>query len=215
MTPIHLHSPLEVQSIAGRSFIHITYMDLDLFNRKKNPNDRITVIRFHKLQIIDILCVTLYRFVYLVGFLTSSSTTRLYCGRAPRQSVWQFYVLPHMRQSWETMTSISAGHIILTPAQPVGSRRPQRGSNPGPPDQVSRALPTEPPRPPLCIERCEMLTVAKIQFLNTWQRGYLRVNTWQWGYLRAEEILQDIEQLWENNPMKWVRAPRGLPRMSN
>ena len=24
-------------------------------------------------------------------------------------------VLPHMRQSWETMTAVSAGHIILTP----------------------------------------------------------------------------------------------------
>ena len=33
---------------------------------------------------------------WLVGFLTSSSTTRLYRGPAPRQSVWQFYVLPHM-----------------------------------------------------------------------------------------------------------------------
>ena len=52
---------------------------------------------------------------WLVGFLTSSSTTRLYRGRAPRQSVWQFYVLAHMRQSWETMASVSAGHIILTP----------------------------------------------------------------------------------------------------
>ena len=49
---------------------------------------------------------------WLVGFLTSSSTTRLYRGRAPRQSVWQFYVLPHMRQSWETMASVSAGHIM-------------------------------------------------------------------------------------------------------
>ena len=54
-------------------------------------------------------------FVCLVGFLTSSSTIRLYPGRAPRQSVWQFYVLPHMRQSSETMTSVSAGHIILKP----------------------------------------------------------------------------------------------------
>ena len=52
-----------------------------------------------------------------------------------------------MRQSWETMTSVSAGHIILTPTQPVGSGRPQRGSNPGPPHQESRALPTELPRP--------------------------------------------------------------------
>ena len=30
----------------------------------------------------------------------------------------------HMAQSWETMTSASAGHIILTPTQPVGSWRP-------------------------------------------------------------------------------------------
>ena len=86
-------------------------------------------------------------FGWLVGVLTSSSTTRLYRWRAPRQSVWQFYMLPHMRQSWETTTSISAGHIILTPTQPVGSGRPQRESNPGPPQQDSRALPTELPRP--------------------------------------------------------------------
>ena len=46
------------------------------------------------------------------------------------------------------MTSVSAGHIILTPTQPVGSGRPQRGSNPGPAHQESRALPTELPRPP-------------------------------------------------------------------
>ena len=29
------------------------------------------------------------------------------------------------------MTSVSAGHIILTPTQPVGSGRPQWESNPG------------------------------------------------------------------------------------
>ena len=75
-------------------------------------------------------------FVCLFGFLTSSSTTRLYRGRAPRQER-----LPHMRQSWETMTSVSAGHIIQTPTQPVGSGRPQRESNPGSPHQESRALP--------------------------------------------------------------------------
>ena len=45
------------------------------------------------------------------------------------------------------MTSVSAGQIILTPTQPVGSGRPQRESNPGPPHQESRALPTELPRP--------------------------------------------------------------------
>ena len=50
-------------------------------------------------------------FVCLFGFLTSSSTTRLYRGRAQGQSVWQFYVLPHTRESWETMTSASAGRV--------------------------------------------------------------------------------------------------------
>ena len=81
--------------------------------------------------------------VGLIGFLTSSSTTRLYRGRAPRQSVRQFY--------GETMTSVSAGHIILTPTQPVGSGWPQRELNPGSPHQESGALPTKlsPPPPPL------------------------------------------------------------------
>ena len=71
-----------------------------------------------------------------------------------------------MRQSWETMTSISAGHIILTPTQPVGSGRPQRGSNPGPPDQESRALPTELPRlrAELDRERKLKMNVNMVQF---------------------------------------------------
>ena len=47
------------------------------------------------------------------------------------------------------MTYVSAGHIILTPTQPVGSRLPQSEWNPGPPHQESRALSTELPRPPL------------------------------------------------------------------
>ena len=55
-----------------------------------------------------------------------------------------------------TMTSYSAGHIILTPTQPVGSGRPQRESNPGSPHQESRALPTELPRTLLigAVEHC-------------------------------------------------------------
>ena len=48
-----------------------------------------------------------------------------------------------------SMTSVSAGRIILTPAQPVGSGWPQRESNPGPPHQESRALTTELPPSPL------------------------------------------------------------------
>ena len=53
------------------------------------------------------------------------------------------------------MTSVSAGHIILTPTKPVGSGRPQRESNPGPPHQESRALLTELPRPPPLREKEE------------------------------------------------------------
>ena len=55
-------------------------------------------------------------------------------GRVPRQ----FYMLQHKRQSGETMTSVLAGHIILTPTQPVGSGRPQRESNPRPPHHKPR-----------------------------------------------------------------------------
>ena len=45
------------------------------------------------------------------------------------------------------MTSVSAGHIILTPIQPVASGQPQRESNLGPSHKDSLALPTELPRP--------------------------------------------------------------------
>ena len=45
------------------------------------------------------------------------------------------------------MTSVSAGHIILAPTQSVGGGRPQRESNPVPPHQESRDLPTELLRP--------------------------------------------------------------------
>ena len=54
--------------------------------------------------------VQICQFVCLFGFLTSSSTNRLYRGRAPRQSAWQFYVLPHMRQSWSNLSKITSVH---------------------------------------------------------------------------------------------------------
>ena len=55
------------------------------------------------------------------------------------------------------MIYVSAGHIILTPFQPVWSGRPQRELNPAPPHQESRALPTEltPPPPPSFPEKGE------------------------------------------------------------
>ena len=99
------------------------------------------------------VCVCQLAFSFgLFGILVSLSTTRLYRGRAPRQSVWQFYVLPHTRQSWETMTSVSDGHIILTPTQPVRSGRPQRKLNPRPPHHELHALQIELPCPPFVLE---------------------------------------------------------------
>ena len=92
-------------------------------------------------------------FGWLVGFLKSSSTTRLYRGRAPRQSVWQFYVLPHIRQSWNEFC-LMLSRLQYTDNDPTSMERPQRESTVGPPHQVSRALPTElPPRFGLTIKR--------------------------------------------------------------
>ena len=79
----------------------------------------------------------------LVAFLTSSSTARLYRRRVPRLTSDNF-----TSQSGMTMTSVSAGHSILTQTQPVGSERPQREPSPVRPHQESRALPTELLRPP-------------------------------------------------------------------
>ena len=72
-----------------------------------------------------------------------------------------------MSQSWETMTSVSAGHIIQTPTQPAGSGRPQREPNQGPPHQESSALPTEllPPPPPPPWQ--SMKKKKQINFSNT------------------------------------------------
>ena len=58
------------------------------------------------------------------------------------------------------MTPVSAGHIILIPTQPVGSGRPRRGSNPGPPDQEARALLTKLLRP--LINRVVVIKVIVI-----------------------------------------------------
>ena len=81
--------------------------------------------------------------VCLRGFITSSFRARLYRGRVPRLTSDNIKVLPQTRQSGETMTSVSADHIILTPIQPVGCGRPQWGSNPGPPHQESHSLPNK------------------------------------------------------------------------
>ena len=81
-----------------------------------------------------------------------------------------------MRKSWETMTSVSAGHIILTPTQPVGGGRPQQELNQGPPHQESRPLPTELSAPQVYNNVCMPLgmKIAKhIRFESTGERKYI------------------------------------------
>ena len=77
------------------------------------------------------------RFVCLVSLRPRQQLG--YIAKCLKTDVWQIYVLPHMRQR-ETMASVSAGHIILTPTQPVESWPPQRKLNPGLPHEESRGL---------------------------------------------------------------------------
>ena len=69
--------------------------------------------------------------VCLFGFLTSALATRLSHGQLQRMTPDNFT----QKQSGKTMTSFSAGHIILTPIQPAGSGLLERGSKLRPPDQ--------------------------------------------------------------------------------
>ena len=87
-------------------------------------------------------------FVCLFGFLTSSSTTRLYRGRAPKQErLTILRAATHETELGDHDFCLSRSHYT-TPTQPVGSGRPQRESNPGPPHQESLALLTQLPRSP-------------------------------------------------------------------
>ena len=89
-----------------------------------------------------------YVFVFLVGwFLNLLVNYKVISRTGPKDRASDNFT------SWETLTSVSDGHIILTPTQPVGSGRPQRESNPGPPHQESRALPTELPQPPSYVSK--------------------------------------------------------------
>ena len=61
------------------------------------------------------------------------------------------------------MTSVSAGHITLTPTQPVESGRQQRGSNPRSPHQESRALTIGLPRPrPRPVWQCAIMCLSSV-----------------------------------------------------
>ena len=80
------------------------------------------------------------------------------------------------------MTSVSAGHIILTPTQPVGSGRPQREWNPGPPHQDSRAVPTELPRPRE-REREKEREGKRAEMDRQEREGGVRQTGWLFGWL--------------------------------
>ena len=114
-------------------------------------------------------------FVWLVGFLTSSLTTRLYRGQVPRLTSDNFTCCHTRDRVGRPLTFVSAGHIILTPTQPVGSGRPQRESNPAPPHQESRALPIELPSAPppslLTVEYLLYTRVASEMRVNSLSKG--------------------------------------------
>ena len=74
-------------------------------------------------------CLQLLCLLAFFGFLTHSSASRLYRGRVPRLTS-DNCTCRYTEIDWYTMTSVSFSHIVLTPTQPEGNRRPKRGSNP-------------------------------------------------------------------------------------
>ena len=86
------------------------------------------------------------------------------------------------------MTSVSASNIILTPTQPLGSGRPQQGSNPGPPHQESCALPNELQGPPVPMhQNRNVLSCCFFFFL------YIYI------YIYTENVIQQAEALNKDN----------------
>ena len=111
-----------------------------------------------------------------------------------------------MYQSWETMTSVSAGHIILTPTQPVGSGRPQRESNPGPPQQESCALPTELPRPPYQKDGrsnrfCQSLGQIIFKKKTTWKLEKPRFIFLDTVFINLGTVQSSVKKLMKKNPI--------------
>ena len=94
------------------------------------------------------LSLDLCLFDWLVGFLTSSSTTRLYLDMIVlRLTSDNLRAATHETELGDHDFCPSWSHY--TDTDPTSrSGRSQRESNPGPPQQESSALPTKPPRPP-------------------------------------------------------------------
>ena len=80
--------------------------------------------------------------VCLVGFLVSSSTTRLYRGRAPKtERLTILRAATHETELGDHGFCLSWSHYTGT--DPARRERPQQESNTGSPHKESRALPTE------------------------------------------------------------------------
>ena len=71
--------------------------------------------------------INLSLFVWFLSILVSNQAISQ---TGPKTDDSRFYVLSHTRHSPENMTSVSAGHIILTLTQPIGSGWSEQGSNP-------------------------------------------------------------------------------------
>ena len=64
------------------------------------------------------------------GWLVGVLTTRLSRGRVPKLTSDYLHASTHETERRDHgFSTVSAGHIILTPIQPVGSGRPQWESN--------------------------------------------------------------------------------------
>ena len=67
--------------------------------------------------------------------ISTSSSTRLYRGRAARLMSDNFYMLPHETERGDHDFCLSQSHYTEIYPTSIGSGRPQRGSNRGPPNQ--------------------------------------------------------------------------------
>ena len=97
------------------------------------------------------LCFLCFLFVCLVGFLTSSSTTRLYRGRAPRQErLTILRAATHETELGDHDFCLSRSHY--TDTDPIcRERAATAGIEPGTSSPGVARSTAELPRPPLCF----------------------------------------------------------------
>ena len=88
-------------------------------------------------------------FVCSFDFLKSSS--RGYHGRPQDRASDNFMCCHTWDRAGRPWLLSQLVTLYCTPNKAIGSGRPQQESNPGPPHQESRALPTELPAPPLGV----------------------------------------------------------------